>query len=162
MPMTNSSFKANKYMENVIRVMTCIQEMKNWMTSNRLMLNSDKTQFILVWIRQQLAKITCASINLDSSDITQSTQVTCLGVIIDSELKIDMQIWRVSSRCFNYLRQLQTVRRALTVETITTLVHTFIISHVDYCNSVLYGASAVHLHSLQSVLMLNAAARIIV
>ena len=54
----------------------------------------------------------------------------------------------------------KTVRRALTVETITTLVHELIISRVDYCNSVLYGASAVHLHSLQSVF--NAAARIIV
>ena len=44
--------------------------------------------------------------------------------------------------------------------TITTLVHAFIIRRVDYCNSVLYGASAVHLYYLQSVL--NAAARIIV
>ena len=71
-----------------------------------------------------------------------------------------MQIRRVSSHCFYYLRQLRTVCRALTVETNTTLVHAFIISRVDYCNSVLYGASAVRLHSLQSVL--NAAARIIV
>ena len=71
-----------------------------------------------------------------------------------------MQIRLVSGRCFYYLRQLRTVRRAMTVETITTLVHVFIISRVDYCNSVLYGASAVHLHSLQSVL--NAATRIIV
>ena len=51
-----------------------------------------------------------------------------------------------------------TVRRALTVETITTLVHAFIISRVDYCSSVLYSGSAVH--SLQSVL--NADARVIV
>ena len=154
------SFKANKYMANIIRLTTCIQEMKNWIASNHLTLNTDKTQFILLGIWQQLVKITCVSINLDGSDIPLSTQVTCLGVIIDSELTLDMQIRRVSSRCFYYLSQRRTVRRALTIETITTLIHTFIISHVDYCNSVLYGASAVHLHSLQSVL--NAADRIIV
>ena len=71
-----------------------------------------------------------------------------------------MQIRRVSIRCFFYLRQLRTLRRVLTVETITILVDTFIISRVHYCNSVLYGANSVHLHSLQ--LVLNDAARIIV
>ena len=84
------------------------------MASNRLKLNTDKTQFKLLVTRQQLAKITCASINLDGSDIPLSTQVTCLGVIIDSELKLDMQIRRVSSCCSYYLRQLRTIRRALT------------------------------------------------
>ena len=71
-----------------------------------------------------------------------------------------MQRRRVSSRGFYYLRQLRNLRRALAVETITTLVQAFIINRVDYCNNVLHGESAVHLHSLQSVL--NAAARIIV
>ena len=118
------------------------------------------TQFILIGTWQQLTKIFCASIILDGSDIPLSTQVTCLGVIIDIVLKLDMQIRRILSRCFHYLRQLRTVRQALTVETITTLVHAFIIRRADYCNSVLYDASAVHLYSVQ--LLLNAATRIIV
>ena len=41
-----------------------------------------------------------------------------------------------------------------------TLVYAFIISRVDYCNSVFESTSDVHLHPIQSVL--NAVARLIV
>jgi len=40
------------------------------------------------------------------------------------------------------------------------LAHAFIASRVDYCNSILYQAAAVHLRPLQ--LVLNAAARLVV
>ena len=114
---------------------------KNWMASNLLKLNTDKTQFILLGTRQQLVKISCTSINLDGADIPLSTQVTCIGVIIDSELMLDMQIRQVSNGCFYYLCQLRTIRRALTVETITTLrvrcpplpFHPCSVFHKDLC-----------------------------
>ena len=60
---------------------------------NYLMLLSVCAQIYITYI----GKITCAPINLDGLDIPLTTQVTCLGVvIIDSELKLDMQIRRVS------------------------------------------------------------------
>ena len=40
------------------------------------------------------------------SDISLLTQVTCLGVMIDGALKLDIQIRWVSSLCFYYLHQL--------------------------------------------------------
>jgi len=39
------------------------------------------------------------------------------------------------------------------------MVHAFVTSRIDYCNSILYGASAAHIRPLQNVL--NAAARLI-
>ena len=84
--------------------------------------------------------------------ILLSSQVTCLGDVIDNELKFEMNIRRLSSRYFYHLRQLRTVRRAPTVQTTRTLVHDFITSRVDYCCSILHGAGAVRPHSLQSVL----------
>ena len=38
-------------------------------------------------------------------------------------------------------------------------VHAFVTSRIDYCNSILYGASAAHIRPLQN--MLNAAAQLI-
>ena len=40
--------------------------------------------------------------------------------------------------------------KSLTVETVKLLVHAFINSRLDYCNSVLQGVSAVHLQKLQT------------
>jgi len=39
------------------------------------------------------------------------------------------------------------------------MVHSFVVARCDYCNSVYYGASAVHIRPLQNVL--NAAARLV-
>src|SRR5258706_372102 len=66
---------------------------------------------------------------------------------------------QLSGKCFYHLRQLRTVRRSITVDAAKTLVHAFVMSRVDYCNSVLSGVAAIHLRVLQSVL--NAAARLV-
>ena len=72
-----------------------------------------------------------------------------LGVLLDS----------LSGKCFYHLRQIRTVRRSLTKDAAQTLVHAFISSRIDYCNSILYGMSAVHMQPLLNVL--NAAARVV-
>jgi len=79
--------------------------------------------------------------------------------IIDQQLTFASHIGRLSARCFYQLRQLRVIRRTLTEEAAKTLVHAFIISRIDYCNSVLSDVSKVHLSKLQSVL--HAAARLI-
>ena len=63
---------------------------------------------------------------------------------------------KLAGSCFY---QLRAVRRSLTTDTATTLVHALISSCVDYCNSVLNGMCEVYLRPLQ--LVLNSAARLI-
>ena len=130
------------------------------MTSNRLRLNTDKTQFLCAGTRQQLAKITTDSVLLDGVSIELSTEVTLLGVVIDRELTFAPHIQRLAGRCFYQLRQLRTIHRTLTVEATKALIHAFVTCRLDYCNGVLAGVAAVHLTKLQSVL--NAAARLVV
>ena len=57
------------------------------------------------------------------------------------------------------LRQLRRVRRSLDVESVKTLVHAFVTTRLDYCNSVLAGAPRSATDRLQRVL--NAAARLV-
>ena len=68
------------------RLTACIKELDNWMTSNRLKLNADKTQIIWIGTRQQLKKVVDADIVLNGHRIALSPTVTCLGVNIDPEL----------------------------------------------------------------------------
>jgi len=53
----------------------------------------------------------------------------------------------------------QTVRRSLDAESAATLVHAFVTSRVDYCNTILAGASKSITDKLQRVM--NAAARVV-
>ena len=61
--------------------------------------------------------------------------------------------------CFYWLRQLRQVRRTLDAASAATLVHTFVASRVDYCNTVLAGAPKSLTDKLQRVL--NAAACVV-
>jgi len=49
--------------------------------------------------------------------------VTCLGVTLDQELTFADHIRRLTGRCFHSLRQLRSIRRILTTDTIITLVN---------------------------------------
>jgi len=66
---------------------------------------------------------------------------------------------QVCRSCYFQLRQLRHVRRSLTLDAVKTLIHAFISSRLDYCNSLLTGVSDGVLRKLQSVQ--NAAARLI-
>ena len=118
------------------------------MMSNRLKLNSDKTQFIWLGIRQQPAKVQRQTITLGTSTIPISAEVMCLEVVLDSEMKFDAHIKRLSGCCFYHLQQLRTMRRTITVDAAKTLINAFVTSRIDYCNTDFFHASPVHLHPL--------------
>ena len=84
------------------------------MKSDHLYLNSDKTQFIWVGTRQQLASVSVTEIVLNGYRIKTSPIVTCLGVTIDAELTFSTHVKQVAARCFYQLRQLWSIRLALT------------------------------------------------
>ena len=60
---------------------------------------------------------------------------------------------------FYYLHNISRIRKFLSLEDTKTLVHAFVTSRVDYCNSLLYGIPASHLNKVQRVL--NATARLV-
>ena len=68
----------------------------------------------------------------------------------------------ISKQCasaFYHLHNISRIRKFLRTDTTKTLVHAFVISRVDYCNSLLYGLPASHLNKVQRVL--NATARLV-
>ena len=65
----------------------------------------------------------------------------------------------ISSSCFYWLRQIRRIRRSLDAEFTKTLVHDFITSRIDGCNTVLAGSPRTITDRLQR--LLNAAARVI-
>ena len=139
-----------------------IEELERWMSSNRLKLNKNKTQFMWLGSRRQITKahMQCQTLTLDGIKIEFCTELVCIGVVFYPELTFAVHIRRLAGKCFYHRWQLRTVRWTLTIDAAKTLVHAFITSRVNYCNSDFSNASAVHLYPLQSVL--HAAACVIV
>ena len=76
-----------------------------------------------------------------------------------SALTYSHHISNLTRSCYFQLRRLRTIRKAVSVPIFTFIVHAFVCSRINYCNSLLIGLSKTRLSPLQTVL--NAAARLI-
>src|SRR6218665_107453 len=131
----------------------------SWMSSNRLSLNSAKTQLIWFGTPQQLLKLDHALLSDRFPHFTFQTTVRDLGVTLDSALTFSHHISNLTRSSYFQLSRLRTIRKAVSVSIFTSIVHAFVCSRIDYCNSPLVGLPMTRLSPLQTVL--NAAARLI-
>jgi hypothetical protein len=143
----------------VERIQSLSNSLHFWMSSNRLCLNASKTQFIWFGTPQQLSKIDYALLLEIFPQCSFSTSVRDLGVTLDSSLSFKGHISNLTRSSYFHLRRLKAIRRSVSSTVLTTLVHAFICSRIDYCNSLLIGLPRIRLSPLQSVL--NSAARLI-
>ena len=75
---------------------------------------------------------------------------------MDSQLTMRTHVQTICRTSFYQLRQLRVVRRSLSVSACTALVHAFITSRLDYCNSLLAGIGEGLINQLQSVVRVAA------
>ena len=81
-----------------------------------------------------------------------------LGSWFDKHMSMNVHVGKVCSKAFTGLYNIRQIRKFLSIESTKTLVHAFVTSHLDYCNSLLLGIPQYQIKRLQRVL--NAAARI--
>ena len=144
--------KASALPSVLSKVATCITEIDGWMNSNRLKLNSDKTQFIWLGSRHELLKVSIDSIDLGSCVVKFRDSVNNLGVVIDGQLSMKDHVQKVCKTCYYHLRQLRSIRGSLSADSCSALVRAFISSRLDYCNSLLTGIDKSQVNKLQSIL----------
>ena len=137
----------------------CIHDLRNWMIEDRLMLNDDKTELMLIGTRQQLQKVNLNDITVGDTVVGAKSVVRNLGSWFDRNLDMSSHISKQCASAFYHLHNISRIRRFLSTDTTKALVHAFVTSRVDYCNSLLYGLPASHLNKVQRVL--NAAARLV-
>ena len=137
----------------------CTKAIRCWMRENKLLLNEEKIEFLLIGTKQQLAKVYIGCIKVGKVNIAPHSPVKNLGVWCDSNLSMVNRITKTCSAAFYYLYNIRRIRKYLTKECTETLIHAFISSRLDYCNSLLFGVPECHLHKSQRVQ--NVAARLI-
>ena len=61
------SFYAPDFLSNITYLLNALQHISSWMTSNLLTLNTSKTEFLLIGLKQQLTKIQNCTLNTNHS-----------------------------------------------------------------------------------------------
>lgn len=141
------------------RVSACIDEVAVWMKSNRLQLNTAKTEVIWCSSARRQHQIPDVPLMVGPDAVSPVRSVRDLGIYIDSDLSMKAHVSKTISGCFAALRQIRSIRRSLTRPVLKSLVASLVLSRLDYGIATLAGLPARQLNRLQSVL--NAAARLV-
>ena len=77
------SFKCKQPLEAILKVNSCLSDIRRWMITNKLKINDSKTEFIVFRSPQLRCDLSGLSVNVGESEITQSSKVRDLGVTFD-------------------------------------------------------------------------------
>jgi len=113
-------------------------------TANLLTLNSSKTEFLLLGLPQQLAKINTSSLITTHSDRN-------LGFILDEHLTFSDQISALFKSCYYHIRELRCIRPCLDFKTASTIATSVVHFKLDYCNSLYYNLSQSQVKKIQNI-----------
>ena len=143
-----------------VKVIQLLMDIRKWMCERKLKLNDRKTEIMLVKGNMRSGQ-TEEFGNLDLGDfqLTPVPFAKNLGVLFDSALNFKNRVNSLVRTCNFHIRNLYAVRKFMHRENIMSLVHSLILSRVDYCNSLFVGLPNVTLKKVQSVM--NRAARLI-
>ena len=139
---------------------TCVQDVKSWMTFNKLKLNDDKSEVLFVASpRMSVSTSLPDSLTLGCSNVLVSKSARNLGVVIDSSLSMKDHVSSVIRAINLELRRISSIRSYLTTDATKTLISAFVLSRLDYCNGLFVNCPAETLDKLQRVQ--NNAARLV-
>ena len=119
-----------------------------------LKLNDSKTELMLVTSkRSKHLHNLPTSITIGNAQIPFKQSVKNFGFTLDCHLTMNAHVSNIARTCYFELRRLASIRRFLTSTATATLVSAFVLSRIDYCNSLLFGSThdvTSHLQRIQN------------
>jgi hypothetical protein len=154
------AFDINDPQHALDRLNACLADIRSWMIQNKLKINDSKTEFIILASPNALSKLQSnLKLHIGKSCINPASSAKNLGVIFDKHLKMEAQVTNICKSANFHLRNIGAIRHLLTDSSAQQLVHSFITSRLDYCNSLLIGLPDSQLNRLQRIQ--NNAARVV-
>ena len=150
---TEEQIVAKNHLEN------SISNVGSWMYNNKLQLNKDKTEFLVIASPFHQNNIAVNHLQLEDDQVNVVDTARTLGVVMDKTLSMEQQVSNIRKSGFYYLRWTKSIRKFLTPKATETIVRALVINKIDYCNSILINLPEYLLDRLQNVM--NDAARVV-
>ena len=131
------------------RIEACLQDIGTWMSLNKLKLNDDKTELLVIGSGNLSASQLPSLTATDGSVIQPSHSAKNIGVIFDNKLNMERQVSAICKSAFFHIRNISRIRKFLSVSSTKALLHAFVTCRSDNCNSLLYGLPKRLVHRLQ-------------
>ena len=139
---------------------SCLASVQSWMSTHKLKLNPDKTEFLLNGNERQWSKyLSMFPIELLGVETYPAKSACNLGVIFDKNFNFCSHISAICSSCIYHIWDLRRIRCHLDLDSAKLLANALVSSCLDYCNSLLSRIAETDLTKLQRVL--NHLARVV-
>ena len=138
----------------------CVTDLNVWMNENRLKMKNNKTEFILFGSKLQLDKCKTKTLNVNNTEIKLADKIKYLGVLLDWKLNLKQHITSKCQTAMLNFQWIKNIRHLLTQDATEILVLGTVMSHLDYCNSILVGLPNVDISKMQHIQ--NIAAKMVV
>ena len=145
------SAKASQILSVLKDTTECFVSIKAWMTQNKLKLNDAKTDIIPCSTSTKIDTLDVDHVIIGNSAITFSNKANNLGVFIDNDLSMESQLNHVCKLSYLQFRRLAHLRPYLNTDAMKKLVSAFVLSRLDYCNSLFAGLSNDKITKLQRI-----------
>ncbi len=153
------SFDPKDSITAVNRLNRCLADIRSWMSDNFLKLNADKTELLLIGNPKRVSKVQSFQLAVGDAVVRPSASARNLGVIFDDTLSFKQFCLKSASAATFHIRSLSRIRSHLSHDLTRRLCTSFVLSRLDYCNSLLAGLPKCSLRPLQ--LAQNMAARLV-
>ncbi|MCG8430559.1 MAG: reverse transcriptase family protein, partial [Candidatus Omnitrophica bacterium] len=137
----------------------CLSDSGSWLKENMLRRNDDKTEVGLFAPAHAARALGHVAVEIGDSSIVSQTSVRNLGVMFDTTMSMESHVSSVCRSAYAQLRNIGQIRQYLTSSAARTLASGLVLSRLDYCIALLYGATKHQMARLQRAQ--NTAARII-
>ena len=137
-------------------IANCVSDICLWMEQNKLKLNEEETDILLIHSKFQNSP-SLDEIILGNEQLTMAGIVTNLGIIFDKEILFNDHI---NQLCRTFVSgNLFKIRKYLTDEATSKVVHAFVTTKLEYCNHLYFGLPKYQVNKMQRVQ--NTAARLV-
>ena len=113
----------------------CVDPVGSWTTGNRLKLNNNKTEGPVIGSRRRVSVPEDSHLRVGRYNISFKSHDKSLGVYIDATLSMAKHTDHFSRSAYLEIKRISCVRHLLTRKATVQLMSSFVLSLLDYCNS---------------------------
>ena len=126
------SFPVTDFNDAKIKLEEDLRNVATWCCENQLLINPDKTRFMLIGTRQLMSSHSVDfSISFMGRTLTPVDSARDLGVIIDSYLTYESH-----SSCLSKIVQINRVKKSFVKDILMLIISSLVFSKMFYCSSV--------------------------
>ena len=134
----------------VAKLENCLTDIYTWMSQDKLILNADKTEVLVMGNPQMRAKSSIPSITVNGVIVPVLNEpVGNLGAVFDPIMNMSARVSKVIKSANYHLRNIGKIRKF--PNTIKSAIVSLVTSRLDYCNGLLCGVTDELLCRLQKV-----------